>query len=519
MAVLTLCAICAASSLHVGLSRVETGALRPLHTHRPLRTPLRVHRPLRMQQQYGGDLSGGTDAKRNEQVDALKRAFFSTSTAPDADSTAPTGSSDPPPAVDAATAHRLGVYVDLPIARWSMPFLPHQQVLLNVFQPQYTLMFEALLATPPPHYYLHAILPGGAAALAEPRFALPEANKTAGADAATQGTLMRIVDVQRQPDRRLALVAQGLGRAVVLRASQALPYARADVAILPDAEEMLSVVVSALRAAPRLAMASDSALDLVSQRDMLIMSAAATEEDAWREYENQPVELRATLPPAFTKFDPSSASSALGDTTDEALEASLSTAFAAPAPALLEIQTLLSESPPLQEALAAGRVLFEAFGDDMDELASAEADDLESISTLEIQLWLELDGFLRGVAALRGDGSAVPAPKQLLGLLPPAPTPGGWPVSFVLDKVAKQLAADSAEQEADDPEPYVELHPEYPARRRAQRLSYSVWLVIREEGLELQPLLETASTSDRLRMALIRLRELAERLPPAGETK
>ena len=90
---------------------------------------------------------------------------------------------------------------------------------------------------------------------------------------------------------------------------------------------------------------------------------------------------------------------------------------------------------------------------------------------------------------------------------------------FVLDKVAKQLAADSAEQEADDPEPYVELHPEYPARRRAQRLSYSVWLVIREEGLELQPLLETASTSDRLRMALIRLRELAERLPPAGETK
>ena len=52
-----------------------------------------------------------------------------------------------------------------------------------------------------------------------------------------------------------------------------------------------------------------------------------------------------------------------------------------------------------------------------------------------------------------------------------------------------------------------------PARRRAQRLSFSVWAMIRDRtdaARDLQAVLEVPSTSDRLRLALVRLRKLRE---------
>ena len=116
-----------------------------------------------------------------------------------------------------------------------MVMLPHQQTILNVFQPQYTLMFETLLATPEPWYYLHVHLPGGADNLANPEYAL-----VPGSKAPLAGTLMQVVSVERLSDARLILVVQGLGRAAVLRATQQLPYARADVQLLPDREALLA---------------------------------------------------------------------------------------------------------------------------------------------------------------------------------------------------------------------------------------------------------------------------------------
>jgi len=46
--------------------------------------------------------------------------------------------------------------------------------------------------------------------------------------------------VQREADSRLTLLVQGLARGYALRATQTLPYARADFAILPDEEQLLS---------------------------------------------------------------------------------------------------------------------------------------------------------------------------------------------------------------------------------------------------------------------------------------
>ena len=126
----------------------------------------------------------------------------------------------------------------------------------------------------------------------------------------------------------------------------------------------------------------------------------------------------------------------------------------------------------------------------------------------------QFDSFLRACATKRSDGGLY-APAQLVSLLPPPPA-AGWPEEFALTKAVVALRNKAASQrsfdmfdERDDPEPYVPHSPElYPSRRRAQRLSFALWTLIRQENRDLQPILEVQSTSDRLRMAILRLREL-----------
>ena len=110
------------------------------------------------------------------------------------------------------------------------------------------------------------------------------------------------------------------------------------------------------------------------------------------------------------------------------------------------------------------------------------------------------------------------------------PPEAGWPEEFALGKVAglvrdKQAAQRSMDMfnPSDDPEPYIPCRCEgatdedgaddssrYPARRRAQRLSFSVWCIVRAENADLQRPLEAASTSERLRMAVLRIREMRD---------
>lgn len=158
----------------------------------------------------GGDLSGGGDDQRNEQLDRIRSMF--------AAGDSETAAAEPGAAEDAA---RLGLMLDLPLCRFSWVILPHQQVTLNIWQPQYTLMFTKLLSTPPPHYYCHVLLPGGADSLGKAEYALKP-----GTDAPLVGTLMRVTYARREADSRLTLVVQGLARGLVLRETQALPYAR-----------------------------------------------------------------------------------------------------------------------------------------------------------------------------------------------------------------------------------------------------------------------------------------------------
>ena len=144
----------------------------------------------------GADLEGGQNEERNAALSALKRSFLASA-------------DDRPTAYDDAT--RLGLYLDVPVCRWGFNILPHHRTTLNVFQAQYTLAFEKLLATPQPWLYAHILLPGGVDNLADPEFALAAPDSKAPA----HGTLMQIVAVQREADSRLTLLVQGLARVEV----------------------------------------------------------------------------------------------------------------------------------------------------------------------------------------------------------------------------------------------------------------------------------------------------------------
>ena len=65
-------------------------------------------------------------------------------------------------AADPQATAAVGLLRNIPVARFQMVLLPHQNGYFNIFQPQLVHMFETLMATPKPWLYVHALLPGGA---------------------------------------------------------------------------------------------------------------------------------------------------------------------------------------------------------------------------------------------------------------------------------------------------------------------------------------------------------------------
>ena len=165
----------------------------------PTRSPAACGRSRRAQpvRMVGADLEGGENEQRNAALAALRRSFLASS-----------AEEEERPSGEAEDASKLGLYLDVPVCRWSFPILPHHRTVLNVYQAQYTLAFEKLLATPEPWLYAHVMLPGGVDNLADPEFALAAPDSKAPA----HGTLMQIVAVQREADSRLTLLVQGLAR-------------------------------------------------------------------------------------------------------------------------------------------------------------------------------------------------------------------------------------------------------------------------------------------------------------------
>ena len=435
---------------------------------------------------------------------------------------------------------KLGLHRDMPLTRWETVLLPHQQTVLNVFQPEYVHMFETLMSQPGPHFYFHVHLPGGTDNLANPEYALPGLGNdgNGGSAASVHGTIMQVVAARREKDARITMIVQGISRGIVLKGTRAMPYARADVFALPDAEALGDAARAArgwLRNSPAAPKRTDA------QQRRWIAADSAAEDDAWRAYEYATRDIRGRLPPAFASFAPSAAhdcakrfptavadamvaatsSSSSAGSKDHAVVDECDTLLGAEGcdavrDALSEaVEALEKGRRPARESLVEGFIANEAV-EANDVIEAMECS--QQLASLEIQVWLELDAILRAIAAKKK--GALPVPSQLMSLMPEPPK-AGWPDEFVLTKVVTEVRKSAAAKRsmdmfdpADDPEPFIPHAAElYPARRRAQRLSYSVWAMIRDRtdaARDLQAVLEVPSTSDRLRLALMRLRKLRE---------
>eukprot|EP00747_Dinoflagellata_sp_TGD_P178782 gnl/TRDRNA2_/TRDRNA2_28383_c0_seq1.p1 gnl/TRDRNA2_/TRDRNA2_28383_c0~~gnl/TRDRNA2_/TRDRNA2_28383_c0_seq1.p1 ORF type:complete len:613 (+),score=101.51 gnl/TRDRNA2_/TRDRNA2_28383_c0_seq1:158-1996(+) len=472
----------------------------------------------------GGDLSGGGDSERNANLEKLRKMFMAPAAqdVPEAEAM-----STPSNATD--DVRRLGLLLDLPLCRFSWCILPHHQVTLNIWQPQYTLMFSKLLAEPGPHYYLHVLLPGGAESLGQPGYEL-----VPGSQASLVGTLMRVVYAKQQPDGRLALVVQGLARGVVLRSTQDLPYSRGDVQILPESEALLAGACAVERylEGQLRAGSADSASnpnssvsvpDLVKRR--MVTAAVVAETESFFPYEATQLSMDAggNIAP-LNQFNESSIESvsSVADTMENAFRETM-------IPVSEELNKLYNGSlvmETLQVAVTAAKNFATSGALHSDEEA------LETLGMLEVQVWLELDDLLKILTeAAKEVRGSIPIPSQVLGLLPPAPQPAGWPENFELNIIVEQLDIRhrnlTATANASPPAAgttraisYVPVDPRYPLRKRAERLSWVIWAIIGTQkigvnafgGSPYQEVLEAEGTADRLRLALRKMRELKQQI-------
>ena len=219
----------------------------------------------------------------------------------------------------------IGLLRDVPLCRWPWEILPHHQRVIVVHEPQYILMFEKLLAAPPPHEYVHLLLhrgEGGEWLDDEPEYALRPGSK-----AAMAGTLIRIVAVLREEVQTstaglkvegLVMVVQGVSRVHVTKQTQAAPYARADVMLAPDEET--------IRASARLSRSWLRGTDGLKRTDAVVrtrlaLAAATAEELYWRELEWANASLTASPTPKLCGMSPSHKRGSVGLAADAATEA------------------------------------------------------------------------------------------------------------------------------------------------------------------------------------------------------
>eukprot|EP00966_Prymnesium_polylepis_P284608 6575470-Prymnesium_polylepis.1 len=467
-------------SLTFVVSTAALHAMRLPHEH-ARSSPVRSS-PVSMQVgMTGGDLEGGRDESRNTDVTSLKRLFYREDDPNEDDERA---------VIRAAIYAHVGLHANLPLARFKMVLMPHQQSAFNIFQPSLVHLFETLLATSRPWLFATAQLPGGVDNLGNPEYALPGLGgdsgdaESPGPSATLQGTLSEVVYARRMSDARLYLIVHCLRRSIVVRGTQALPFSRADVLSLPDSEQLSA----AARTVARRAAVSDKGL-----QQSAILAAAAAEDRCWRPYEFAPVSRdgpagREFAPgaadvPTFASFAPSSAAECARDAS-QALDGARRAADALTDAEVVNteaMQAMVEATRAAEAAEAAGAAgaavdAVGAFGccDVMQaaltlaevEAVAAAGEGETAMATAEREVWLELDAFLRSVAAR--NGGAMPAPAQLLSLLPPPPLADGgyvapgttlptkqrpWPEDFVLQRLADSLGEQAASQRSEGADP------------------------------------------------------------------
>lgn len=420
-------------------------------------------------------------------------------------------------AVDAAT----GSVGAVPLWRVQWTELPGYQNVLHVHAAHYTHMFQSIVRGPPPWLFGHLHLPGGSDHLTSDEYRLgdPDSRQT------RWGTLMRISDFrQMEDDGRLLLIVQAVGRYRVESVGRdGPPYSVAEtVELRPDAELVAEHYAAALEKVARTADNGDdndggdtSFAGSGGRRDALEALAweaarvvSVNEALHWRDFEYNDVRV--------------------GDTVDGAVEASPLVNFdAAGIPSgPFDGETVLDA---FLARVRSGSVCIDALPPPPEEVLLDPDEAARKMRArtlgLEKEVWKDLDFLIQLLTALTPNAD-VPVPTQLLGLLPPDQE---WPEGFKLDGFVERLKEEKAIVGTASRSPFVsvsEAAPDYPALRRAQRLSFGIWVLLDNvlagyapAGSIRQDVLELESIEKRLDAALRGLNALNSTLKKTLEQR
>lgn len=392
---------------------------------------------------------------------------------------------------------------ELPLWRVQWTELPGYQNMLNVHVAHYTHMFHSILSGPKPWYFGHVFLPGGSENLENPEYRLLKQGDDQNATKVTYtGVLMRVSDAKQLEDGRLALVVQALERFEVLRATQHEPYAIAKVKLIPDAELAMTHYKTAQN------MANELSDDFLNDNDAWGAACAAAVEtgEQLREFEYRHVQIS------------SSSMGAVAPLANFDMDADTGKVFPA------ESSSVEEQKDKVVDVME--KHLFSANPMDVPE----NLNDLDSkkLQELEHDVWLGVDTLVKLLHRLNPDQNearVTPVPTQMLGLLPR----GDWPDGFELEQYANRLEdyAKAMEVGTFSKSPFVRYDfgdnsaSQYPGLRRAQRLSFVVWILVENIGmvgdggrrpLTRQQILEIPTISERLQAAKARLNDINDAL-------
>ena len=363
-----------------------------------------------------------------------------------------------------------GVIPQLPL--WRVPWteLPGRSNILHVHEAVYTNLFETILYGPKPWYIGHL----NRGQKENSKLVSWQDAQQQQKQSAVVGTLLEIVDYRRFEDGKLFILVQALERFVVHQVVQELPYGIANVQLLPDMEEIDPDLTWTQR----------------TERDIRGPRAGAIQ-DSFQTYHNfeydkafeLPVPDRANLSISDI-YGPSLALilpfAPLSKTANACQDVSGCTKVEAIAPPNLTHAVMEDSQPCLEGQLIEKGIL------------ESPSDSSDSMESLEVQIWLALDRFLKR--------TKTPVSPALLGLLPQVKE---WPSNFALRKIADEIA-----NRTDVRHNYVAIAPHFPAHRRCRLLSFSAANVLEEKREEQekshirQTLLEIASTRGRMMYVL-----------------
>jgi hypothetical protein len=448
--------------------------------------------------------------------------------------------------------------------------LPGYQYVWHIHSPQHCHMFHSVLSRPAPWYIGHVYLPGSApsktkspegedeTSIIDSMESYNDVRNRLKSGCPLYGTLLRITDRRFQDDDgSIVLAVQSIDRVRVHNVAS-LPgtYLSTDVQLSPEEELMNSYFDRALMSSSTYISSHGDVADVDEYIDALMCpsavsgaarAAATADSSRVRRFEYLPIflEEKPTRPSckilqsspadsnvkklikdAVRKQDekksgigPEYASVVQLCNYDAFEYSSLGNADSVTSQALQTYWRRLAKETS-QDFTSEGDLHHDSLSKNPFVLPEPSAPtspsrplSVDAVERMEVHVWRSLDEMIRLLS--KATTATVPLPSQLLGLLP---IRNDWPRGFALEDCAKSLAMPGSTIGMAFKSPFVRVDQisssnasSYSPLRRAQRLSYAIWLLL--EGLAV-----TGSQPQPPPRDVILAMDIEERLNAANQT-